>query len=252
MCFDDDSRPPIRPIVGGALDGSRVELDSADGNRFAAFRARPVSPVGGGVVVLPDVRGLNPFYEELALRLAERGVDALAIDWFGRTAGVGPRGPDFDHGPHVPATTWPGIAADIRAAVASLRDDGLERVFALGFCMGGRMSFLAATLGLGLTGVVGLYGTLEGPWRNDAPAPLDLLDEIASPVLGLFGGADSSITADEVRSFDRGLTQRGVEHRIVTYPGAPHSFFDRKAEEFAAASAAAWDEISAFVGARAE
>jgi carboxymethylenebutenolidase len=252
MCFDLDSRPPIAPIAGGALDGERVESESADGNRFAAYRARATTRTGAGVVILPDVRGLHPFYEELALRFAERGVDALAIDWYGRTAGVAGRGADFEYMPHVGATTWAGIAADIRAGVASLRDDGVERVFTLGFCMGGRMSFLAATLGLGLDGVVGMYGTLEGAWRNDAPAPVDRLDEIASPVLGLFGGADGAITADAIHAFDRGLTERGVRHRIVTYPGAPHSFFDRKAEEYADASAAAWDEITAFVGALAD
>jgi carboxymethylenebutenolidase len=251
MCFDHDSRPPIEPIAGGAFDEDLVELEATDGNRLAAFRARPAVPSGRGVVVLPDVRGLHPFYEELALRFAERGVDALAIDWFGRTAGVERRGPGFDHGPHVAATTWAGIAADIRAGVGALRDDDVERVFTLGFCMGGRMSFLSATLGLGLAGVIGLYGTLEGPGRGNAPAPLDLLDEIASPVLGLFGGADESITADAVRAFDRGLTERGVDHRIVTYRGAPHSFFDRKQAEFADASAAAWDEVTAFIEYRA-
>ncbi len=250
MCFDHDSRPPIEPIAGGALDGKGIELEAIDGNRLAAFRARPTAPTGNGVAILPDVRGLHPFYEELALRIAERGVDAVAIDWFGRSAGVGRRGPDFDHSPHVSATTWAGIAADIRAGVAALRDDGLDRVFTLGFCMGGRMSFLAATLGLGLTGVIGMYGTLEGPGRGGAPAPLDMLDEIASPVLGLFGGADSAITADAIRAFDRGLTERGIDHRIVTYPGAPHSFFDRKATEFADASADAWDEMTGFIESR--
>ena len=96
------------------------------------------------------------------------------------------------------------------------------------------MSFLATTLGLDLAGAIGLYGTLEGPWRNDAPAPLDRLDDVAAPVLGLFGGADGAITADAVAAFDRGLTERGIDHRVVTYPGAPHSFFDRKATDFAA------------------
>ena len=102
------------------------------------------------------------------------------------------------------------------------------------------MSFLAATLGLDLAGVIGLYGTLAGPWRNDAPAPLDLAGSFASPVLGLFGGADAGITADAVAAFDAALGAAGVDHRIVTYPGAPHSFFDRKAAEFAAESEAAW------------
>jgi carboxymethylenebutenolidase len=134
--------------------------------------------------------------------------------------------------------------------VAALRADGVTSVFTIGFCMGGRMSFLASTLGLDLAGVIGLYGTLEGPWRNDAPAPLDRLDDIDAPVLGLFGGADEAITADAVAAFERGLAERAIDHRVVTYPGAPHSFFDRKATEFASESAAAWDEITSFIAAR--
>ena len=69
-------------------------------------------------------------------------------------------------------------------------------------------------------------------------------------MLGLFGGADQGITADAVAAFDAALGAAGVDHRIVTYPGAPHSFFDRKAAEFAAESEAAWDETLGFIDAR--
>jgi carboxymethylenebutenolidase len=253
MCFDQDSRPPIAPIAGGASDGSRIELVAADGNRFAGFRARPAASAGDGVVILPDVRGLHPYYEELALRFAEHGIDAVAIDWFGRTAGTGRRGDTFDHMAHVATTSWAGIAADIGSGVGALRDDGVGRISTIGFCMGGRMSFLAGTLELGLAGVIGLYGTLTGAWRNDAPEPLALARAglLRTPVLGLFGGADQGITGDAVAAFDAALAATGVEHRIVTYPGAPHSFFDRKAAEFAAESAAAWDEILTFLRSRA-
>lgn len=253
MCFDHDSRPPIAPIAGGAIDGTIVELTARDGNRFAAFRARPSSVGRAAVVILPDVRGLHPYYEELALRFAERGVEAIAIDWFGRTAGAARRGEDFDYPPHVTQTTWAGISVDIEAAVTAVRgdpgsdDERPRAVFTLGFCMGGRMSFLAATLGLDLAGVIGLYGTLAGPWRNDAPAPLDLASSFQAPVLGLFGGADQGITPDQVAAFDAALGAAGVDRRIVTYPGAPHSFFDRRAAEFAAESEAAWGEIQGFI-----
>ena len=250
MCHDLDSRPPIAPIAGGALDGQLIEISGADGNTFAAYRARPTSPSGAGIVILPDVRGLHPFYEELALRFAERGIDALAIDYFGRTAGAEPRGDAFEHMPHAERTTWAGISSDITEGVETLRREGIERVFTIGFCMGGRMSFLASTLGLRLAGVIGMYGTLQGPWRNDAPAPLDRIDDIAAPVLGLFGGADRGITAEAIAAFDRGLAERVIDHRIVTYPGAPHSFFDRKAIDFAAESEAAWNEVITFIGAR--
>lgn len=255
MCFDLDSRPPIAPIAGGALGSELVTLTAADGNRLAAFRARAAEPTGAGIVILPDVRGLHPFYEELALRFAERGIDAVAIDWFGRTAAAEPRGEGFEYMPHVSATTWAGIAADVAAGVAGVRAAdgeraGVSAVFTIGFCMGGRMSFLAGTLGLGLAGVIGLYGTLVGPWRNDAPAPVEVASSIASPVLGLFGGADTSITPEAIASFDAALGAAGTDHELVSYPGAPHSFFDRNAADFADASADAWSRILAFIETR--
>ena len=87
MCFDLDSLPPVPRIAGAAVSHNDIELEAADGNRFAAFEATPDEPNGIGVVILPDVRGLYRFYEELALRFAERGFDVVAIDYFGRTAG---------------------------------------------------------------------------------------------------------------------------------------------------------------------
>jgi carboxymethylenebutenolidase len=250
MCFDLDSRPPIAEIAGGALDSTDLTLEAADGNRFRAFRARATTASGAGIVILPDVRGLHPFYEELALRFAENGVDAVAIDFFGRTAGVGRRGDAFEHMPHVEQVTWPGVSADIAAAARHLRMEDERRVEALfttGFCFGGRLAYLTATLGLGLAGSIGFYGIPVGPGRGGAPAPADVTDQMTSPILGLWGGADAATSAEAVAAFDAALTASGVEHRFVTYDGAPHSFFDRKADQFAEASQQAWDEMLTFV-----
>src|SRR5690349_8115127 len=101
MCFDLDSFPPVAVIAGAAVSHDDLELEASDGNRFAAFLATPDEPAEVGVVVLPDVRGLYRFYEELALRFAERGYLAIAIDYFGRTAGVAKRGDDWDYMTHV-------------------------------------------------------------------------------------------------------------------------------------------------------
>src|SRR5262249_62108937 len=134
-----------------------LELASSDGNRFAAFRASPDVAGDAGVVVLPDVRGLYRFYEALALRFAERGYAAVAIDYFGRTAGTSKRGEDFEYMPHVEQTTQDGIQADIGAAVAHLRSaegGSASSVFTVGFCFGGRNSLLAAASGHGLAGGV--------------------------------------------------------------------------------------------------
>jgi carboxymethylenebutenolidase len=253
MCFDDDSRPPIPPIAGGALDAGPVVLTAEDGTEFDAFRAVAAEPTGAGILILPDVRGLHPYYPELALRYAEHGVDALAIDYFARTAGRGKRGGDFDHSVHVPQMTWDTIAADIRTGAATLRDPvwaggrAPTSIFTTGFCMGGRLAYLSATLGLGLAGVLGFYGWPTGPHRNGSPAPAEVASAIASPVLAIWGGADRGITPDIVATFEKALVAAGVEHRSITYPGAPHSFFDRTAVEHAAASAAAWAEALDFI-----
>src|SRR5438093_9911719 len=123
MCFDLDSEPPIPPIEGGAVEHRDLVLESADGNRFAAFAALPEEPGGVGVVILPDVRGLYRFYEELALRFAERGIAATAFDYFGRTAGVGKRDDDFDYMHHVEQGTPDQVQTDLHAAVEWLRGE---------------------------------------------------------------------------------------------------------------------------------
>jgi carboxymethylenebutenolidase len=250
MCHDTDGRPPITPIAGGALDARSVTLASADGTAFRGYRARPADPSHAAVLILPDVRGLHPFYEELAQRFAEHGFDALAVDWFGRTAGVESREPDWDFMPHVERATWDGLQADVRGAVTALRDemgDDLQAVFTVGFCFGGRASFLSATLGLALAGVVGFYGSLAEKGRAGMPAPASVADRMESPVLGLFGGADPGIPASDVEAFDRALEQAGVAHQTITYPGAPHAFFDRKAADFREEAEAAWDEVLTFL-----
>jgi carboxymethylenebutenolidase len=237
MCFDADSSPPIPPIAGAAVDHEELVLEAADGNRFAAFAALPEAPAEVGVVVLPDVRGLYRFYEELALRLAERGYAALAIDYFGRTAGVSKRDESFEYMPHVDETTDEGVQADVSAAVAWLRDRGVRSVFTLGFCFGGRKSWLAAASGHDLAGAIGFYGR----------PPLERAGDIAAPILALQAGADGHISAEDNAAFDEALTAAGVPHGVVVFDGAPHSFFDRKQEEFADASADAWERVLAFL-----
>ena len=247
MCFDSDSLPPIPVISGAALSHDELVLEARDGNRFAAFAALPDDASRAGVVILPDVRGLYRFYEELALRFAERGYAAIAFDYFGRTAGVGKRDDDFEYMPHVQATTAEGIQADVAAAVEWLRmRAGVDRVFTVGFCMGGRQSWLSAAGGHGLAGAVGFYGR-PGLGQDGKPGPVQRAGEMECPILALQAGDDRNITADDNAELERALEAAGVEHELVTYEGAPHSFFDRKQEEFAAASDDAWQRTLAFI-----
>jgi carboxymethylenebutenolidase len=183
----------------------------------------------------------------LALRFAEHGYAAVAIDYFGRTAGVAKRDGAFEYPPHVAQTTPSQIQDDVGAAVAWLRSPqgGSRRsIFTIGFCFGGRHSWLAAA-GHDLAGAVGFYG-MPGE-RNGQPGPTQLASSLRAPVLALQAGDDGNITPELNAAFDEALTAAGVEHELVVYEGAPHSFFDRKYEEFAAASADAWRRVLGFI-----
>jgi carboxymethylenebutenolidase len=239
MCFDLDSEPPVPKISGAAVSHDDLVLESSDGNRFAAFRALPDGDVSTGVVILPDVRGLYRFYEELALRFAERGHAAIAFDYFGRTAGIDKRPDDWDYMPLVQQLTHEQVQADVGACVRDLSDLGCSPIFTVGFCFGGSGSWAAAAWGHGLAGAVGFYGR---PGRM-----LDLVPQLDAPILALQGGADQAITPEDNESFEAALKSAGVEHEIVIFDGAPHSFFDRKQEDFAEASANAWQRTLDFI-----
>jgi carboxymethylenebutenolidase len=238
-------------VIAGGAAAESLTLTAGDGNRFAAALAESPQPSGPGVVILPDVRGLYRFYIELAERFAAAGHHAIAFDYFGRTAGAEERGEDFEYMPQVGQTTIESVQADLAAAREALAErTGAAQFASVGFCFGGGHSFWAgANPDLGLDAVVGFYGALDPGDRTNRPNLIERSDEIKVPVLGLFGGADDHITPDHIAAFDSGLERAGVDHEIVTYPGAPHSFFDRKQEEFADASTDAWTRVLDFLAA---
>jgi len=241
MCYSDDARPPLPPIGGAASDHGDFVLTAADGNKFMAHFARAAKPTGAGMVVMPDVRGLHNFYKELAQRFAEAGIDAVAIDYFGRTAGMGDRGEGFEFMPHVEKTTPEGISADVKAAVAYLKSkDGgaVTSVFTVGFCFGGSSSWNQSALTEGLNGCIGFYGR---PERS-----LPFLSKMKAPLLLLIAGADFT-PQEAFHDFDKKLTEAKVPHEMHIYEGAPHSFFDRNFAEWKDACDDAWRRMLAFI-----
>ena len=245
MCFDHDSEPPI-PAGDRAITTNDLTLNAGDGNEFMAFEAYGEEQSKAAIVVLPDVRGLFQFYKGLAARFGQAGHDAIAIDYFGRTAGLGERTDDWDFWPHVNDTTRDGVRLDVVAAVSRLRADDPKRpVFTVGFCFGGSNSWHQAANRLGLSGVVGFYGR---PNRDgEDGGVIRRVGDMTCPVLALMGGADPSIPQEAIDEFEEALNGAGVSNEVVVYPGAPHSFFDRKYEEFAGESADAWRRVLAFV-----
>jgi carboxymethylenebutenolidase len=251
MCVDNDSYPPIPPIAGGSAGGRDFHLTSADGTRFMAYAARAARPTGAGMLVIPDVRGLHPYYKALADRFAEVGVDAVAFDFFARTAKTEDRSDAFPFLDHVPLTRPDQLDADMAACAAYLRgpEGGQVRsLFCVGFCFGGALAYLQATTGLGYAGVLGFYGWPLGLKRwPDRPKPIDAASRFKAPALSIYGGADEGIPEADRTAFAEALRKANVSHEEHVYPGAPHSFFDRKYEEFKDASADAWTRVQGFV-----
>jgi carboxymethylenebutenolidase len=250
MCYDDNARPPLPPGESGSAYGEDIILTAADGNRFAAYSSMPANPKAAQVLIYPDVRGLHQFYKELALRFAEVGFTALALDYFGRTAGISSRDESFEYMPHVQQMQLTTFFQDVSAALDHLRSgEGTSRsTFTVGFCMGGTLSFFTGTNQVfDLAGVIGFYAGMSRKFGGANKTLLEEAGNMKYPALGLFGGEDQAIPQEQVHEFDEGLDKAGVAHEIVIYPGAPHSFFDRRAADYADASADAWQRVLSFI-----
>jgi carboxymethylenebutenolidase len=244
MCHDQDSRPPAPPRTGDVAERGTLTLTSTDGTPFSAAFATPASPPSAGVVILPDVRGLHPYYVALAERFAQAGLAAVAIDWFGRTAGVcdstGTRPADFEFKPHVEQTTEDGIDADLAAALQYLR--GRTRadlpVVTVGFCFGGSHSWRQAAGALPLAGCIGFYGRTSRVGEAAERAVL--------PTLMLIAGADHATPVEESLALAATMRAAGADVETAVYDGAPHSFFDRASADWQEACADAWERVLAF------
>jgi len=245
MCYGDDARPPLPPIRGGADDRGRTTLTSADGTTVGAYFAHPSEPSTLGMIVLPDVRGLHHFFEELAVRFAEAGFHAIAIDYFARTADGDDRGEDFPFMEHVQKLDPARLSQDVAAAAGFLRDvanGSVTSISTVGFCMGGSLSWGQSAAGIGLAGCIGFYGQ---PSRV-----ADRIPQMEAPLLMLAAGQDFTPVAD-VEKFASDARAAGVDVELHVYPDAPHSFFDRSFAEHEAACADAWQRILDFTQANA-
>lgn len=250
MCYDNNARPPYPPISGGAADGQDVVLTAADGNRFSAYIAYAEKPIGAQILIYPDIRGLHPFYKDLALRFAEIGVRAMAIDYFGRTAGTTTGREDtFDWQTHVGQMTIPTFLTDVTAALGYLNSlsNPQPMTFVVGFCMGGSLCLHTSAEPFNLAGIIPFYSGMTRAFAGAQGTTLEQASKARYPILGLYGGADPGIPPSDLEKLEAQLTHAGVTHEIVSYPGAPHSFFDRKYAEFANESADAWTRMIQFI-----
>jgi carboxymethylenebutenolidase len=223
----------------------QTEVTTADGVMPVTVVAPdPGSPNGRAVIVIQEAFGVDAHIEEVTGRFAEEGWLAVAPHLFYRSGG-GTISYDDSEGMyrHLGALSDVGTLEDIDATLALIAERGIpaERVALVGFCLGGRVSFLVAgERALGAT--VGFYGGGIVHGRSETrPSLLGLVPKLKSPWLGIFGGEDQSIPAEELDVLEGALATAPVETLVVRYPGAGHAFLnDHKSGYSADASADAW------------
>lgn len=185
----------------------------------------PDSAQAPGVVVMMHGPGLDRFLEDRVQELARHGYAAAAPDLYHRQPDD-----DVDTMTRVGRLRDDEIVADVDAAVAHLRALARPRVTelaVLGFCMGGRNTYLAAGMrpGLWRAAVVFYGGNIMKPWGGER-APFELTAQIACPVLGLFGLDDPNPSPTDVDRIDGELTRHGKLHEFHRYAGAGHAFLN--------------------------
>jgi carboxymethylenebutenolidase len=234
----DDVGPP----APAAVHEEERTITAADSAQLREFIALPATGFRrGAVLIIHDIWGYTDFYKDLARRITQHGHGAVLVDFFGRQGEL----PESMQAPERTGTRPDAMAralkraqqvsderflADLQTSVDDLLARGASRVAVWGFCMGGRLADVAAARVSGLAGVVAFYGHLQAePGRL---SPLQLASEIKLPLLGIFGGADPGIPAEQVAAFRDGLK---AEKEIVTYPAAPHGFLRYGATEHRAA-----------------
>src|SRR3972149_86684 len=190
---------------------SRWDSVTVDGD---AMRCYAAVPVGEGpfpaVVVIQHAGGVDGFIQEMAGRFAAAGDVAIAPDLYHR------QDPESGEDPPTPRGRRRDgeIVRDVTAAIDHARRMGevaADRIGIAGFCMGGRVSYLMATHVPSLRAAVVFYGRNTNPPWGEGPAPLHPTENIACPLLGLFGEQDTNPSPADVAKLDTELTRLGEE-----------------------------------------
>lgn len=217
------------------MGGAGATTFEVRGGRAPGYLARPGSGKAG-VVVVQEWWGLVPHVEELVRRFAQAGYVALAPDLY-----HGKKTVEAEEAQHLMnQLDWSRAATEIAAAVVHLREhEGCARVGIVGFCMGGALAVIGASVAA-VDSYVSFYGFPPEGSCN--------LAKVVSPGLLLFGEHEEFFDVLQAREFVAAQNARGVATELVVYPSAGHAFFnDHRPEVFEPAAAQdAWRRTTAF------
>jgi carboxymethylenebutenolidase len=218
----------------------KVQLTVSDDSTMQAHIFRPKEKQAPAIMVLPEAFGVDKHIRDVAERLSKEGYLAIAPEVFHRTAP-----PDYEGSytnfeaamPHFQPLTVPAMEADLQACYNWIAHDNQgdsKRVAAIGFCLGGRMSFLANSI-LPLKAAISFYG------GRIAPDLLDRAPKQHGPILFFWGGLDKHIGLEQPRAISDALLKAGKPFRDVVISDGDHGFFNDDKKAFnKSAAAEAW------------
>lgn len=224
----------------------KINVVVEDGTQMALYTARPASAQNlPGVMIFQEAFGVNSHLREVTERIASEGYLAAAPELFHRTApGFEGDYNDFEPiRPHIEALTREGLSADIIATyhwMASQSFADKNKAASIGFCMGGRISVMAATL-LPLKAAASFYGS------NIAATLHHSIPLITCPLLLAWGGQDKRITHEQVEKLTRLLDEHQKDYVNMVFSKADHGFFNNEKTAYHPTSAAeAWEVVKVF------
>jgi len=228
------------------MSNKHVPLHVSDGTTMSAYVARPSTPGRHpGLMLFQEAFGVNAHIRDLAERFAKAGYVTIAPELFHRTApGFEGSYTDFESTrPHVGALTPAGLEADIHASFEWLKgDSGTDpaSVFSTGYCMGGRVSFIANSI-LPVRAAASFYG------GGIAPGNLERVPRLNGPMLFFWAGRDRHIGPDTISAVTGALRAAGKPFVNVEISDADHGFFcDARAAYNKAAATQAWGLLLTF------
>jgi len=225
---------------------NQIVLKVNDGSVVNAFTAKP-STAGTypGIILLQEAFGVTPHIQGIAKRLAAEGYAVVAPELFHRTVAPGTELGYADWNaimPHFSALTLEGMQADLTAAYAWLQEQDAvvkEKIGSIGFCLGGRVSFIA-NFTLPLSAAVSYYG-------GGTHTLVEHVKDVHAPQLFFWGGLDTHILPEHIGTVISAFKEHGKAYTNVVFGGADHAFNnDERPNHNADASAEAWAHTLAF------
>jgi carboxymethylenebutenolidase len=204
---------------------------SSAGFQVPAYEAHPSAPGKYPVVlVIPEIFGMHEHIKDVVRRFAKEGFFALTFEPYAREGGVLHLADMADVQKVTNAVPDAQVMGDLDAIAAYARQGKAaraDRIGVTGFCRGGLYTLLYAARSKEIRAAVAWYGQIKpakSPGIRTA-GPLDLVQQISAPVLGLYGGADLGIPVEDVKAMEAALKAAGKTAEFIIYPGAPHAFF---------------------------